>query len=128
MDLAREVLEEAVELVEVAVGDGQERRRVGRLGARDLAHLDLQLVAEPLHAPAHAHEVAALEAPGEHVGVAERARLDRAAAVAQLERQVRQPGACLQPVLARAGEDAVDLVAGSEGRDRGRVGGQPRTR
>ena len=52
--------------------------------------------------------------PGEQVGVAERARLDRAAAVAQLERQVRQPGARLQAVLARAGEDAVDLVAGAQ--------------
>ena len=36
VDLAREVLEEAVELVEVAVGDGQERGRVGAV-ARSIA-------------------------------------------------------------------------------------------
>ena len=122
VDLAREVLEEAVELVEVAVGDGQEGRRVGSLGARDLAQLELQLVAEPLHAPAHAHEIAALEAAGEQVGVAERARLDRAAAVAQLEREIGHAGARLQAVLARAGEHRVDLVAGAQAGDGGRVG------
>ncbi len=65
------------------------RKRVGSaglaLGARDRAQLDLQLVAEALHAPAHAYELAALEAPGEQVGVAEGARDDRAGAVAQLD-------------------------------------------
>ena len=74
VDLAREVLEEAVELVDVAVGDREERGRVGALGARDRAHLDLQLVAEALDAARDPHEVAALEAAGQHVGVAERAR------------------------------------------------------
>ncbi len=92
VDLAGKVLEEAVELVEVAVGDGQELRRVGRRGvdARDRADLELQLVAEALDPAGDAHEVAAIEAPGEHVGVAERARRDRAGAVAQLEREVRR--------------------------------------
>ena len=37
VDLAREVLEEAVELVDVAVGDRQERRRIGRSRARSRA-------------------------------------------------------------------------------------------
>ena len=111
VDLAREVLEEAVELVEVAVGDGQELRGVGGLGALDLVHLDLQLVAEALHAPAHAHELAAVEAPGEHVGVLERAAGERAGAVAQLEREVRRARPREQPVLARARVDAGDLVA-----------------
>ena len=41
VDLAREVLEEAVELLDVAVGDRQERGRVGRLRALDRLHLDL---------------------------------------------------------------------------------------
>ena len=76
--LAGEVLEEALELVEVAVGDGEEGRRVGRLGAPDVAHVDLELVAEALDPPAHLHEVAALEAPGQQIGVAERARGQRA--------------------------------------------------
>ena len=111
MDLAREVLEEAVELVQVAVRDRQELGRIGRLGARDLVHLDLQLVAEPLHAPAHAHELAAVEPPGEHVGVLERAPGQRARAIAQLESEVRRAGARQQPVLARARVDAGDLVA-----------------
>ena len=44
VDLAREVLEEAVQLVEVAVGGRQERGRVGRLGAPDRLQLDLELV------------------------------------------------------------------------------------
>ena len=75
-DLAGQCVEEAVELVEVAVGDGQEVRRVGLVGAgaADLLDVELELVAEALHAPAHAHEVAALEAPGQDVGVAERPR------------------------------------------------------
>ena len=91
-DLAREVLEEAVELVEVAVGDGQERGGVGLAGAarRDRAHVDLQLVAEALDPARDAHEVAALEAPGVEVGVAEDAGRERAAAVAQLDREVRR--------------------------------------
>jgi hypothetical protein len=73
VDLAREVLEEAVELVEIAVGDRQERRRVGRFRALDRAQLDLQLVPEALDPPGHAHEIAALEAPGEQIRVPEHA-------------------------------------------------------
>ena len=111
MDLAREVLEEAVELVDVAVGDGQELGGIRLLGARDLVHLDLQLVAEPFHAPAHAHELAAVEAPGEHVGVLERAPGQRTGAIAQLEREVGRAGPREQPVLARARVDTGDLVA-----------------
>ena len=56
VDLAGEVLEEAVELVQVAIGDGEERRGVGALGALDRADLDLQLVAEALHEPLDAHQ------------------------------------------------------------------------
>ena len=112
VDLARQVLEEAVELVDVAVGDGQELAR-GRppRRARSSRHLDLQLVAEALHAPAHAHELAAVEAAGEHVGVLERAAGQRAGAIAQLEREVGRAGPGEQPVLARARVDAGDLVA-----------------
>ena len=75
VDLRREVLEEAVELVEVPVGDGEEARGVRRAGGRpaDRAQLDLQLVAEALDAPGHAHEVAAIEAPGKHIGITKRA-------------------------------------------------------
>jgi hypothetical protein len=113
VDLAREVLEEAIELVEVTVGDRQEGRGIGVVvgRARDRAQLDLQLVAEALDASRDAHEVAALEAPGEHVGVAEGARLDGAAAVAQLDREVRRARPRQQAILARAREDALDLLA-----------------
>ena len=51
--LAREVLEEAVELVQVAVGDRQEGGRVGApRRARIALQLDLQLVPEALDPPA----------------------------------------------------------------------------
>ncbi|MEA2126825.1 MAG: hypothetical protein QOI80_3607 [Solirubrobacteraceae bacterium] len=78
MDLADEVLEEPVELVEVAVGDRQERRRIGIRGAPDLEHVQRQRVAEALDARTHAHDVAALEAPRRDVGVAEDPRRHRA--------------------------------------------------
>ena len=101
-DLTREVLEEAVELVEVAVGDGEERGRVGLLGGRpgDRAQVGLELVAEALDAAGHAHEVAAVEAAGQDVGVAEDAGADRAGLVAELEGQVGRAGAGREPVLA----------------------------
>ena len=125
IDLAREVLEEAFELVEVAVGGGQEARRVGigllvaRAGNR--AQLDLELVAEALNPPAHAHELAALEAPGEHVGVAEGARDDRARAVAQLDGQVWRAGAGDLALLARAREHRVDVLVETQRGDRRRL-------
>ena len=115
VDLAREVLEEAVELVEVAVGDGEERGGVGVRRPLDRPHLDLQRVAEALHAALHAHEVAAVEAAAEQVRVAEHARGERARAVAQLEREVGRAGAGGQAVLARARVDAGDVVAGAQG-------------
>ena len=88
VDLPRKVLEEAVELVEVAVGDGQEALELALLGADhalDRLELELELLAEAHGAPAHRHEVAALEAGAEQVSAAEHARRQRAAAVAQLE-------------------------------------------
>ena len=122
VDLAREVLEEAVELVDVAVGDGQEGGRVRLLGTRDRAHVDLQLVAEALHPARDPDEVTALEAPRQDVRVLERAGLDRARPVAQLERQIGRARARGQPVLARTGEDRVDLIAGAQAGD-GELGG-----
>jgi hypothetical protein len=123
---AGEVLEEPVQLVEVPVGDRQERRRVGLAGrrARHRAQVELQLLAEALDAPRDAHEVSPVEAGRRDVGVPEHARRDRARAVAQLQRQVRRPRTRHQPLLADAGEHAVDLVPGAQGGngDRG-VGG-----
>jgi hypothetical protein len=109
----------AVELIQVPVGDRQERGRVGRLRLGDRADLELELVAEALDAARDAHEVALLEAAGEHVGVAERAAGDRSRAVAELEREVGRARPCGQAVLARAGEHGVDVVSGTQGGDRG---------
>ncbi len=95
------------------------------LGARDRANLDLELVAKALHATAHAHELAPLEAPGEHVGVAERAREDRSGAVAQLDRQVRRARAGDLAFLARAREHPVDLLLAAQA---WRPSGRPRVR
>ena len=117
MHLAGEVLEEAVELVDVAVGDGQERGGIGLLRAGDRAHVDLELVAEALDPPRHAHEVAAFETARQHVRIPERAGLDRARAVAQFERQIRRARARGQAVLARAREDRVDLIPGTQAGD-----------
>ena len=116
--LAREVLEEAVELVEVAVGDGQERAPGRRPAARAIARdLDLQLVAEALDA-------AGARARGRRGRSARRARRrrgTRAPGSRRCGRAARAPGtACRrgeQPVLARAGEDAGDLVARRAARD-----------
>ena len=104
MHLARQVLEEPVELVEVPVGGRQEPRRIRRRArtdphptigispdSRDVDHLEHRLVAEPLDPPRHAHQLAPLEPAGERIRVLERTGLDRPAAIAQLEREVRRP-------------------------------------
>ena len=114
-DLAREVLEEAVELVEVAVGHGQERRRVGVVRAGDRAQLELQLLAEALDAARDAHEVAAARSARPARSASRNTRAAIApGAVAQLHREVGRARARDQSVLARAGEDAADLVAGAQ--------------
>ena len=116
VDLPPEVLEEAVELLDVAVGDRQELRRVRHLlrCALDRFQLDLELVAEALHATADRHEIASLELARQEIGVAERAAGDRAGAVAQLDRQVRRAVLGGQAVLASAREHPLDLTARSQ--------------
>src|ERR1019366_2252334 len=111
--LAGEMLEEAFELVAVAVGRRQEPARVADLGgidARDRADLDLELLPEARHAALHLHDVPALEAPREHIGVAKGAREDRAGAVTQLDRQIWGAGTGDLALLARAGEYPRDLL------------------
>ena len=124
--LAGQMLEEAVELVEVAVGDGQEGGRIGvpRVGASDRADVDLQLLAEALDPPGDADQVAAVEAPGVQVGITEDPSRERSGAIAQLDREVRRAGARDEPILARAGEDPGQLVAVAQGAD-GRGGHEP---
>jgi hypothetical protein len=98
--LTRQVLEEAVELVQVAIGDREKMGRVHAVeaGAADRPQLDLELVAEALDAAPHGHQVAALELASEEVGLAKDARGDGAGAVAQLERQVGRAGPGGHPV------------------------------
>ena len=88
-DLGREELQEAVQLVGVAAERGREAAGP-RLGGLDRADLELQAVAEALDAPEHAHGVALGEAPVEQLDVAPDARLDPAARVDELEREVRR--------------------------------------
>ena len=116
VDLAGEVLEEAFELVEVAVGGGQEAARVGlgALRARDR-----------WRAPAGAPRGSARRAlatrtssprskrPASRSASRKARAEDRAGAVAQLDRQVGGARAGDLALLARAGEHAVELVARS---------------
>ena len=89
-DLAGEELEEAVELVRVAAHRGREARRVGVRRGLDRAHVELEPVAVALDAAEHAHRVALAEARVEQVDVVPDARLDAAARVDELEREVRR--------------------------------------
>ena len=79
MDLAGQMLEEAVELIQVPVGGRQEGRRdrppSASAHARDLDHLQHELVSEALDPAAKPDQIAALEAARQDVGVPERARL-----------------------------------------------------
>lgn len=112
------MLEEAVQLVKIAVRDGQERldrhliaRGAVVLGAADVADLYDEVVAEPLHAADHRDQIATLEAPRQHVRIPEGARLQSAGAVPQLQREICAPSARLQPILAHARVDTANLIA-----------------
>ncbi len=86
-DLAGQMLEEAVELVEVAVGGREEGARIDRpgRGALDPLELELELLPEAGDPTDDADEIAPVEAPAEQVGVPEGPPLDRAGPVAELD-------------------------------------------
>ena len=110
VDLAGEVLQKAVELVEVAVRRRQEAGGIDvrrRLRTGDLRDLDHELVAEPLDDPDHLADVTALELAPERVGVLKCASRDAAGLVAQFEREIGRARARHQAVLARAREQPV---------------------
>src|SRR3954469_3806712 len=67
MHLARQVLEESIELFDVEIRDRQERRGVGVAGLRlaDRLHVELQFVAKTLRPPGHPDQIAALELTGQ---------------------------------------------------------------
>jgi len=106
VNLAREVLEKAVELVEVAIGDRQEAGRVETGAGRSLDpfELDLKRIAEASDASGDRDQLAGVEAPTVEIRIAEDSRRQRPAAIAELERQIGRPAARQQSLLARAGE------------------------
>ena len=94
VDLARQVLEEALELLDRAIGGGQELRRVERPGLQALARRRARRPARRESArarPRTRDRVAALEAQADAVGLAEHPGGQRAGAVAQLERRYEPP-------------------------------------
>ena len=91
---------------------------IGAVGGLERAHVELQAVAEALHAAEHAHGVALGEAPVEELDVVPDAPLDAAARVDELERQVGGPAPRAQPALAGHGVDALDDAVLGQLRDR----------
>ena len=75
---------------------GREPRGVD-VARLERAHVELEPVAEALDAAEHAHRVALAEAPVEQLDVVPDARVDAAARVDELEREVRR--AALRPQL-----------------------------
>jgi hypothetical protein len=106
-DLGGQKLEEPVELFYVSARFGHERRGVV-LRWLEGANLQLQAVAEAFHAPQHAHGVAFAETFVEEVDVAPDARVDAAARIHELEREIGTPTAGAQPLLAGDRERAFD--------------------
>ena len=82
-----------------------DRRLLGRL---DRPHVELQLVAEALDAPEHAHGIPFGETPVQEVDVVPDAALDAAARVDELEREVVRARARTQSPFARDGVGALD--------------------
>ena len=107
-DLTREELEEAVELVGIASQRRHERPRIGVRRRLERAHLQLQPSAEPLHATEHAHRVTLPKTLVEQLDVVPHTRLDPAARVHQLEREVRGTVARPAPLFLGHREHALD--------------------
>ena len=117
-DLGGEELEKAFELVRVAPNG---RRQVGRIGLGrrlERAHVDLQPVAELLHAAEHTHGISLAEPRVEQLDVVPDSRVDPAARVDELEGEIRRAVLRPQPLLARDGVDALDDTLFGELRDR----------
>jgi uncharacterized protein (DUF1015 family) len=100
-DLAREELQEPVELVGIAAHRRDEHRRICVGIGLERANLELQAVAEALDPSEHAHRVALAEPRVEEVDVVPDASLDAAAPVDELEREVGGARPRPQPALAR---------------------------
>ena len=116
MDLAAQVLEEALELLDRAIGGGKELGGVERPGFEPANVIELrrQLAPEALELAAGEHRVSAFEAQADPIGLAEDPSGKRAGAVAQLNREVGAPVSSRQPVLAHAGVVALEPLTGAQ--------------
>ena len=107
-DLAGEELEEAVELVRIAPQRGDERAGI-RVGCGlERAHLQLQPSAEPFDPTEDANRVTLTEALVEQLDVVPHPRLDSAARIHELEREIGGAAARPAPLLLRHCEHAFD--------------------
>jgi len=94
-DLACEEVEEAVELVAVTPEPGRQLGRIRLRSRLDGAHLHLEPPTEPLHPAEDAYRVALGETSVQQLHVVPDARVNPAACIHELERQVG--GAVLRP-------------------------------
>jgi hypothetical protein len=116
-ELRGEELQEALELVGIAPERGRERRGI-LLGRLDRADVELQPVPELLDAPEHPHGIPLVEAAVEQLDVPPDARLDPAARVDELEREVRRAVLRPPPLLPGDREHAFDDAVRDELGDR----------
>jgi proteasome assembly chaperone (PAC2) family protein len=123
MHLTCEVLEEPLQLIEIAVRRRQELLRIHALGPHELLHIDLECVAEPLDPSTNPHRIARRKPRRHRIGIAKHPAGDRAGAITELQREVRLPGARDQPLRAHDGKRAIDELLLSElGDGRGSAG------
>src|SRR6266540_222926 len=116
-ELACQEFEEAVQLGRVPPERRRKLRRVRFRGRLERAHVHLKPVAEPLDPAEHADGVALAETPLEQLDVRPDARLDPAARIDELERQIRCPSPRPSALLARDRVDALDDPVLGEGGD-----------
>jgi hypothetical protein len=110
VDLAGQMLEKAIQLIEIAVRAGQEARWIDfrrfHVDAHGIAHLNHELVAKALDAALNTNEITSLKTSTKDIGLPKGARNYRAGPVAQLDGQVWQAATSNKAILPRAGEYA----------------------
>jgi hypothetical protein len=121
VDLAREVLEKALQLLHGAVCGRQELGRLVLVAFQSphVVELGLKVAAKSLRAPADPNRVSRLK-PGPHpIDLTKHPRRDRARAVAQLQSQIGRAVARGEPVLPHAREAPLEALPGAQLGDRG---------
>ena len=112
-DLLGEELQEPLQLVAVPPESRRERGGVD-FGCLERPHVELQPVAELLDSTEHPHGVALGEAAVEQLDVVPDPRVDAAARVDELDREIGRTPLRPQPSLRLHGEDALDDAVGFE--------------